>query len=439
MKVKHAASKSETFASALALIESDIETAVSNLSRMVSIDTSFPPGRGYAAFADLMAELLKPLGFDVERIEVPRELWFVENGPAYGDRVNVVARKRSGRPVCGLYYHVDTVPVAPGWKRDPLSLTIEADKLFGLGAADMKGTIAATLLALSAAEKSGLPLFYDPMMLLCTDEEGGLYPGIRYLAEQKMLEGHILNFNGSAAPRIWAGCFGVFNLQITVSGHAVHAGEGNRTGNGVNAIDGSLPILNALSAMKAQVATKASSLAPPPHATGPLRPSLNIAAINGGTAGGQVPAEVKILVSRRYAPEESFDELRSELEQQVLECVAGSDLNVDFDLVGHLIPTEDPDGPHWPRWQKALSVGFGYSQDDFSKWGAASCSDFGYVQKAGFGPEVLLGGLGRPESCIHSPEEHTTRQDIVALAKSILAYLAADFAAEDIPENATQS
>lgn len=439
MKVKHATSKSETFASALALIERDVEMAVSSLSRMVAIDTSFPPGRGYASFMDLMIELLKPLEFDIECIEVPRKLWFSENGPACGDRVNVVARRKTGRPVCGLYYHVDTVPVAPGWERDPLSLTVEGDKLFGLGAADMKGTIAATLLALSAAKKCGLTLFYDPMLLLCTDEEGGLYPGIRYLAEQKLLEGHILNFNGSAAPRIWAGCFGVFNLQITVSGHAVHAGEGNRTGNGLDAIDGSLPILNLLSAMKAQVATKASSLAPPPHAMGPLRPSLNIAAINGGTAGGQVPAEVKILVSRRYAPEESFDELRFELEQQVLECLAGSDLNVDFDLIGHLIPTDDPDGPHWPRWQKALSVGFGYTPDDFSKWGAASCSDFGYVQKAGFGPEVLLGGLGRPESCIHSPEEHTTRQDIVALAKSILAYLAADFAAEDIPENATQS
>lgn len=439
MTLKHGASTSEAFDSALALIERDVETAVTHLSRMISIDTSFPPGRGYGAFADLMGELLTPLGFDIERVDVPRDLWFVKNGPACGERINVVARKESGKPVLGLYFHVDTVPVAPGWTRPPLSLTIEDDKLFGLGAADMKGTIAAALLALGAAKTVGLPLFYDPMLLLCTDEEGGLYPGIRYLAEQKLLKGHILNFNGSAAPRIWAGCFGIFNLQITVRGAAVHAGEGNRTGTGVNAIDGALPILNALSVMKAEVATKTSNLTPPPHATGPLRPSLSIAAINGGTAGGQVPAEVKILVSRRYAPEECFDDLRAELEKRVLDCVEGSDLKIDFDLVGHLIPTENPDGSHWPRWQKALSVGFGYRPEEFSKWGAASASDFGYVQKAGFGPEILLGGLGRPESMIHSPEEHTTRQDIIALAKSILAYLAADFAAEDIPENTTQS
>ncbi len=435
MSEQKSVSQHDTLVSAMTAIERDVEIAVQDLARMVAVDTSFPPGEGYGPFADLTAELLKPLGFDFDRITVPRELWYVPGGPASGERTNLVATRESGRPVCGLYYHVDTVPVAPGWSRDPLSLTIEGDNLYGLGAADMKGTIAATLLALRAAKENGVSLAYDPMLLLCTDEEGGLYPGIRYLAEQGKLKGHILNFNGSAAPRVWAGCFGIFNLQVTITGHAVHAGEGNRTGAGVNAIEGALPVLTALAALKPQIASRSSKLAPPPHATGPLRPSLTIAAVNGGTAGGQVPAEIKILVSRRYAPEESYDEARAEIEAAIRDCLIGSDLKLAIDLVGHLIPTDDPDGPHWPRWQQALSLGFGYRPEDFHKWGAASCSDFGYVQKAGFGPEVLLGGLGRPESCIHSPEEHTTRKDIIALAKSILAYLAADFAADAIPEN----
>ena len=429
------ASSQQIFDSAMAAIELDVEVAVDDLARMVEIDTSFPPGLGYGAFADLMAELLAPLGFEFDSVVVPRDLWYVAGGPASGERTNLVATRETGKPVCGLYYHVDTVPVAPGWSRDPLKLTVEGDRLFGLGAADMKGTIAATLLALRAAKKCGLPLYYDPMLLLCTDEEGGLYPGIRYLAEQGMLKGHIVNFNGSAAPRIWAGCFGVFHLQVTILGHAVHAGEGNRTGSGINAIEGALPVLNALTALKPDVASRASALKPPPHASGPLRPQLSISAVNGGTAGGQVPAEIKILVSRRYAPEESYEAARAEIESLIRDSIAGMGLGLEIDLVGHLIPTDDPDGPHWPRWQKALSLGFGYKPEDFQKWGAASCSDFGYVQKAGFTQEVLLGGLGRPESCIHSPEEHTTRQDVIALAKSILAYLAADFAADSIPEN----
>ena len=419
----------------MAVIESNVERAVSDLARLIAIDTSFPPGSGYGAFADLMTELLIPFGFSCTRITIPSDLWYVEGGPASGERVNLIASRESGKPVLGLYYHVDTVPITAGWSRDPLKLTVEGSLLYGLGAADMKGTIAATLLALHAARESGVPLYYDPMLLLCTDEEGGLYPGIRYLAEQKMLKGHILNFNGSAAPRIWAGCFGVFNLQVTIRGHAVHAGEGNRTGAGINAIDGALPVLNALAALKPVVADRESNLAPPPHAAGPLRPQLNLSAISGGTAGGQVPAEVKILVSRRYAPEERYEDARAEIEAVVQSGVEQTpELGVAIDLVGHLIPTSDPDGPHWPRWQKALSLGFGYRPEDFSKWGAASCSDFGYVQQAGFTQEVLLGGLGRPESCIHSPEEHTTKQDIIALAKSILAYLARDFATDLIPE-----
>ena len=435
MSLQQPGTTSEPLTSAMAAIDRDVEMAVQDLARMVAVDTTFPPGEGYGAFADLMTELLMPLGFEFERVTVPHDLWHVEGGPASGERINLVARRETDLPVCGLYYHVDTVPVAPGWSRDPLKLTVEGDDLFGLGAADMKGTSAATLLALRAARECGVSLAYDPMLLLCTDEEGGLYPGIRYLAEQGMLKGHILNFNGTAAPRIWAGCFGIFNLQVTITGHAVHAGEGNRTGAGVNAIEGALPVLNALAALKPDVAKRASKLAPPPHATGPLRPQLTISAVNGGTAGGQVPAEVKILVSRRYAPEESYEDARAEIEATIRNCIEGTELGLKVDLVGHLIPTDDPDGPHWPRWQQALSLGFGYKPNDFQKWGAASCSDFGYVQKAGFGPEVLLGGLGRPESCIHSPEEHTTRQDIIALAKSILAYLAADFAAEAMPES----
>jgi succinyl-diaminopimelate desuccinylase len=101
-----------------------------------------------------------------------------------------VATRRSGKPVCGLYFHVDTVPAAPGWRSDPLRLAREGDRLIGLGAADMKGSIAAALLALRAAVASGVELAYDPMLLFCTDEEGGLYPGVRYLAEQGKLEGH---------------------------------------------------------------------------------------------------------------------------------------------------------------------------------------------------------------------------------------------------------
>ncbi len=410
------------------------EQAVTALGRMIAVDTSFPPGLGYDDFAMLVDELVAPLGFATERVTVPESLWRVPNGPASGPRTNVIARRDSGRPPCGLYVHVDTVPAAAGWVGDPLTMRRDGDRLIGLGAADMKGCAAAILLALQAVRACSVELAYDPVLLFCTDEEGGLYPGIRHLAEQGRLPDHLLNFNGSAEARIWAGCFGLFNLLVRVRGEAVHAGEGNRQGAGVNAIEGALPLLNALTVLKARIATRLSALPPPPGKPR-LAAQLNIAAIRGGTAGGQVPALLEITLNRRYAPEERFEDALSEIEEAIHRSVATvPGLAVETALVGHLMPTADPAGPHWPRWQAAMGEGFGYPPEAFRTWGAASCSDFGWVQRATGRQEVMLGGLGRPERNIHAPGEHTTVSDIVSLAQAILFYLAADFRADLNPD-----
>lgn len=426
-------------AEACGWIAANADDAVAALGRMIAVDTSFPPGLGYDDFADLMEALVAPLGFEAERVTVPESLWKVPNGPAAGPRTNLIASRAGGRPVCGLYFHVDTVPAAADWKTDPLRMERDGDRLIGLGAADMKGCVAAILLALRAARTCGVELAYDPMLLFCTDEEGGLYPGIRYLAEQGRLPEHILNFNGSAEARVWAGCFGLFNLLVRIHGQAVHAGEGNRKGSGLNAIDGALPLLNALTELKAQIATRVSALPPPPGKP-PLAAQLNLAAIQGGTAGGQVPALVELTLNRRYAPEERFEEALAEIEAVIRRSIAAvPGLSVETALVGHLMPTADPAGPHWPRWQAAMGQGFGYAPEDFRKWGAASCSDFGWVQRATGRQEVLLGGLGRPDRNVHSPGEYTTVPDIVSLAQAVLSYLAADFRPDINPDLSPKS
>lgn len=408
-------------------IVANAEEAVTALRQMIAVDTSFPPGLGYDDFAGLMEEFVAPLGFATERVTVPESLWQVAHGPASGPRTNLIASRDGGRPACGLYVHVDTVPAAAGWAGDPLRMERDGDRLIGLGAADMKGCAAAILLALRAARACAVDLAYDPVLLFCTDEEGGLYPGIRYLAELGRLPQQILNFNGSAEARIWAGCFGLFNLQVRIHGQAVHAGEGNRQGAGLNAIESGLPLLNALTVLKARIATRVSALPPPPGKL-PLAAQLNLAAIRGGTAGGQVPALLEVTLNRRYAPEERFEDALAEIEDVIRRSVATvPGLRVETALVGHLMPTADPAGPHWPRWQAAMGEGFGYPPEAFRKWGAASCSDFGWVQRATGRQEVMLGGLGRPDRNIHAPGEHTTVPDIVSLAQAILSYLAADF------------
>ncbi|GAB4176732.1 MAG: M20 family metallopeptidase [Thalassobaculales bacterium] len=393
-----------------------------DLARLIAVDTSFPPGEGYGALADVLESLLAPLGFRCRRVEVPEALWSMPGGQARGARVNLIAARRTGRPVCSLYYHVDVVPAGEGWTRPPFALTREGERLYGRGTNDMKGTIAATLAALRAADAAGLPLAFDPVLLFCTDEEGGLYPGVRHLAEQGLIEGHVLCLNGGAAPRIWVGCFGSLDLAITVEGRAAHSGD---PGNGINALEEALPIMAALKALQARVQQRASRLPPPPHHGGrPLTGRLTLAAVHAGAKGSALPGRCTILVNRRYGPEEDEEQVLAELRRTVEEAARGTAaLSVETAVAGRLVPVENPDGPaYWPRWVEALCFGFGYAPGDFRRYGASSSSDMGFVQRAGIG-EILLGGLSRPDHRPHGPDEFTTTGDVTGLARALLAYL----------------
>ncbi|MGB9095306.1 M20 family metallopeptidase [Erwinia sp.] len=415
-----------SFSAALASIAADSATLLSEMDQMLAVDTCFPPGAGYGEFADLMENLLAPLGFSFQRISVPEPLWQTPDGSAQGERINLLASLPGDAPEsCNLYFHVDTVPPGDGWTVPPLALTQQDGKLLGRGSADMKGTIVATLAALRAAQKHQLKLRFNPVLLLCTDEEGGLYPGIRYLAEQQLFSGHMLSFNGGAVPRIWSGCFGSIDVLIDITGRSAHSGD---PVGGINAIEESLPLLNALNSLKQQVEQRQSAMPSPPHYQGkPLTSRLTMASARGGSKGSTIPARFELLVNRRYAPEEPFEQVWQELNECINSAMTDSNaLNVATHLIGHLAPVSDPTGPHWPRWQSALSLGFGFDANDFAAWGSSTSSDMGWVQQAGV-QEILLGGLARPDNRIHAADEFTTLADVVALSQSILAYLAIDF------------
>ena len=184
------------------------------------------------------------------------------------------------------------------------------------------------------------------MLLLCTDEEGGLYPGIRYLAEQGLLGGHILNFNGSAAPRIWAGCFGMFTLLVRIHGRTVHAGEAARAGAGANAIEAALPMLNALAALKPEIAKRHPALPPrqarrarlPRSSTFPLRMAAQAAA-------RCLPQFEILTLNRRYAPEEDFLAARRGDRGCHPTRRRGPRPSIEIVLIGHLAADVGSDRP----------------------------------------------------------------------------------------------
>ncbi|MBQ4797265.1 M20 family peptidase, partial [Pectobacterium versatile] len=75
---------------------------------------------------------------------------------------------------------------------------------------------------------------------------------------------------------------------------------------------------------------------------------------------------------RRYAPEESFDAVWQKLTDCITQSMtASAALSTEYHLIGHLAPVSDPTGPHWPRWQQALGMGFGFRADEFAAWGSS--------------------------------------------------------------------
>ncbi len=413
-------------------IDAVLSQALDLLADLVAVDTSFPPGEGYGELADVIETWFHPLGFSFERVTVPEHLWRTRRGQERGDRINLLVRMPGELPVCAMYFHMDVVPAGPNWTTNPHMLTRVDDRLIGRGSVDMKGAIAAVYAALQGLLPGKIALAYRPHLLFCTDEEGGTYPGIRHLAETGRIDGHLLSFNGKAAPRVWGGCFGSIDLVIEIQGRSAHSGDAC---DGINAIEESLPLLNRLFELKTAVEQRASSLAPPPDwpAGGTLNERLTIAAVNAGHKGSSLPGQCRILINRRYAPETDFATVMAELETIIASAMARSRAVAwHIEIIGHLAPVADPTGPHWPRWQAAMAHGFGFEPGAFRKYGASSSSDMGWVQQAGI-QEILLGGLVRPNSNAHGADEFTTTSDIRALARSVATYLAADFAPSLIP------
>jgi succinyl-diaminopimelate desuccinylase len=120
------------------------------LGELVHIKSSFPEE---AEICNYLEGYLKERGFMVERL-------LVED-----NRYDLLAERGSGGDALLFYGHMDTVPLYGTWESDPFTLTERGGKLYGLGARDMKGGLAAILTALDSAGDQHIKV------LICVDEE----------------------------------------------------------------------------------------------------------------------------------------------------------------------------------------------------------------------------------------------------------------------------
>lgn len=263
-------------------------------SRLVAIDSInpdlVPGGAGEAGVAQLVAAWLEEAGLEVEVTE-----------PAPG-RPNVVGRARGsggGRTLL-LNAHMDTVGVA-GVER-PFDAVVRDGRLYGRGAGDMKGPLAAIMLA--GAECAGLGFRGDVLVTAVADEELGSI-GTEALVGSVTADAAIV-----AEPtdeRVAVAHKGFVGFEVEAQGRAAH---GSRPDLGIDAIAAMGPVLTRITELDRRLRAGTGH---PLLGTGSVHASL----IEGGQEYSSYPARCHLTGERRTIPGESLDSIQTELEELI--------------------------------------------------------------------------------------------------------------------------
>ena len=151
------------------------EEAAKLLSELIKIDTTNPPGNELPA-AELVAEVLRDFGLEPEVIES-------EEG-----RGNVIARikGKSEGPSLLLLSHLDVVPADPSkWSFNPFSGEIRDGYVYGRGAIDCKGLVAAEAMVMKLLAEKDVAPKGDIIFAATADEEKGGSKGVGWLLTNK--------------------------------------------------------------------------------------------------------------------------------------------------------------------------------------------------------------------------------------------------------------
>jgi succinyl-diaminopimelate desuccinylase len=187
---------------------------VSLCQQLIRCPSITPGGRDCL---DIIAQILTTLGYEF--------VW-----QRYGDVHNLIATHPKDSGLC-FVGHVDVVPVeGQSWTCDPFGGQQERDIIYGRGAVDMKGAIAAFIYALCQG-----PLSQYPTIVLTTDEEGAAIDGVQrvaqYFDDQHRRFSMILIGEPTSkqyvGDTIKMGRRGSLNGQITVSGVGGHVAYPN--------------------------------------------------------------------------------------------------------------------------------------------------------------------------------------------------------------------
>jgi len=148
----------------------------------------------------------------------------------YEGRPNVAGRVEGGNgPTLAIGGHIDVVDVTEDeWTRDPWSLTREGDTLYGRGSADMKGGLAAALIAIEALDSLGIELGGDLLFESTIEprEDGGVGGALSVLERGYVPDAAVIA-EPFDLPNVGIAGAGVMYFRVEVPGKSVHAAWGH--------------------------------------------------------------------------------------------------------------------------------------------------------------------------------------------------------------------
>lgn len=336
----------------------------------------------------VIAQRLQAAGFAVEHLR-------------FGAVDNLWASHGRGGPVLLLLGHTDVVPPGPraAWASDPFVPEVRDGLLYGRGTADMKGSVAAFVVALERFVAAHPTHPGTVALLLTSDEEGEAIDGVRRVAQVLRERGERIDWCITGEPSskqvlgdlLRVGRRGTLSATLTVRGIQGHVAYPEKARNPIHQ---ALPALAELTARRWDDGYESF----PPT-------SLQISNIHAGTgANNVIPGELSVLFNLRYNPHWRAEQLEAECEA-VLRA-HGLDYAIAWHRGGE--PFYTPEGRLRAVARAVLAEFSGHPPEESTGGGT---SDARFI--APLGAQCIE--IGPVNASIHQVDEHVRVADLERL------------------------
>ncbi len=331
---------------------------------------------------------------------------------------NVIGRLSGDEngPTVLLNGHLDTVEICEGWTKDPLGAELIGDRMYGVGALDMKAGCAAMLLALRAFAKNVKRFCGSVIYTLVSDEEGPYGLGTDALIRDGLTDGVdvaiVLEpssaFTDNAFPTLCLGARGGWKYTVTVRGKASHGATPEK---GINAVSEAARIV--LEIEKSELRGH--------ERLGPG--SICVLEFHGGGYPLSVPDAASFSVFRHTTLGETKDDIRREVEEAISRAGIRGEALMAFreapnegcdGFEAYVVP---PDDPYAVSFKESASsvTGKPVSISYFNSLG-----DFNYLATRAKLPTLIFGPSG---GNYHSPDEYVEVESALQTANTLYHFL----------------